>query len=65
MFTFVLIEQLLLKVQKEDCLPQSICSKCLDLVQQLHSFRESCRITQTRLRNCIEDQSQTDVTVSN
>lgn len=56
-------ECLQIKVQKEDCLPQFVCSKCLDMVQELHAFREACRETQSRLRSCFEDQSQTGSTV--
>ncbi|KAH8361701.1 hypothetical protein KR200_003222 [Drosophila serrata] len=48
-----IFECLSLQVDEKDRLPKVVCAQCVQLVEQMHSLRATCRNSQTMLNNCL------------
>ncbi|KAH8347001.1 hypothetical protein KR059_004076 [Drosophila kikkawai] len=46
-------ECLSLQIDEKDRLPKVVCAQCVQLVEQMHSLRATCRNSQTMLSNCL------------
>ncbi|KAH8288389.1 hypothetical protein KR054_002096 [Drosophila jambulina] len=42
-----------LQIDEKDRLPKVVCAQCVQLVEQMHSLRATCRNSQTMLSNCL------------
>ncbi|KAH8242778.1 hypothetical protein KR032_002145 [Drosophila birchii] len=42
-----------LQIDEKDRLPKVVCTQCVQLVEQMHSLRTTCRNSQTMLSNCL------------
>ncbi|XP_032577923.1 transcription factor Sp2 [Drosophila sechellia] len=48
-----ILECLSLQIDEKDRLPKVVCAQCVQLVEQIHGLRATCRNSQTMLNNCL------------
>lgn len=50
---FWLTNPYFLQIDEKDRLPKVVCAQCVQLVEQIHGLRATCRNSQTMLNNCL------------